>query len=199
VDHIHKESGSSVRLLQMYNPWGLRRWRGKWNNYDVKTWTEHPEIATVCGFEILVNDDGAEISSEGPDTFWISFEDFLRWFDELHSVWTPPSNGWHSIKYEVLHSFGLIIVLLVIKQILNNQVLYGSCFIRVNGNVIVIVQGLVDTLEAISLILILSMVSSHLSISMIHLMFQLYVFLFIICTNNPTVVAILLKEMNNNV
>ena len=127
MDHIKKESSGSsssssgstsnsssssgstsnnnyrrVRLLQLYNPWGLRRWRGKWNNYDVKTWTEeYPEIASACSFDLQVNDDGVEMASEGPDTFWISFEDFVRWFDEFHTVWTPPSDDWHSIKYEV--------------------------------------------------------------------------------------------------
>ena len=35
---------------------------------------------------------------EGQDVFWMSVEDFLKWFDVVHTVFTPPK-AWFTIKY----------------------------------------------------------------------------------------------------
>ena len=58
-----------VKLLELRNPWGSFEWTGDYGD-DSDKWT--PELKKACNF-----------SKEDDGTFWMCWEDFLLFFDEI--------------------------------------------------------------------------------------------------------------------
>lgn len=73
-----KSRNESIKLLKMRNPWGEDSWAGKWSRFSFE-WTRlSGELQ-----ESLLN------SSTKPNgQFFISFDDFVDYFDELYLVHT---------------------------------------------------------------------------------------------------------------
>eukprot|EP00854_Cymbomonas_tetramitiformis_P005783 gene5783-6975_t len=63
---------SSIKLLQLRNPWGSFEWKGDWSDNSTK-WQEHPDIKTSLAFE--PKDDG---------TFWMSYTDFCKHYNRVY-------------------------------------------------------------------------------------------------------------------
>jgi len=88
------------RLLQLRDPWGISRWKGRWSRHDKKQWTRRMQkrlgfeidvASRVDGMrELLKNLDAEDAndeykSSESDDgAFWISLEDFVSSFKWLY-------------------------------------------------------------------------------------------------------------------
>lgn len=72
------DSKKSIKLLKMRNPWGDDSWNGKWsrlsNNWNILT----KKLRTK-----LLND-----INKTQGMFYIQFEDFMAYFDELYFVHT---------------------------------------------------------------------------------------------------------------
>jgi calpain-15 len=68
-----------VRLLNIRNPWGYKEWNGAWSDKSPE-WTE--EAFKIFNVEKDVKEDGR---------FWISYEDFLKYFSTTHicKVYSP--------------------------------------------------------------------------------------------------------------
>ena len=64
-------SGDSghYRLLELRNPWGEFEWTGNFSDHSDK-WNAN--LKELCDF-----------SSEADGTFWMAWQDFLRFFDEV--------------------------------------------------------------------------------------------------------------------
>jgi len=75
VDHsytiLDAKEAMNIRLLQIRNPWGHGEWKGDWSDFS-PLWTESTKAA--FGVDDLNPDDGA---------FWMSFEDFLKYFTNI--------------------------------------------------------------------------------------------------------------------
>jgi calpain-15 len=78
---VQIDAGATARLLKIRNPWGHFEWKGDWSDNSSK-WTS--ETMQEVGY-VANADDG---------TFWMSFEDFQRYFESctichVHdSYWT---------------------------------------------------------------------------------------------------------------
>jgi hypothetical protein len=95
------------RLLQLRDPWGASRWRGKWSRYDTRSWSR--KLRERLGYTPVEScgvgggsDGNAELrrgsveerepdedqnEDDGADDggcFWISFQDFVCSFKMLH-------------------------------------------------------------------------------------------------------------------
>lgn len=70
-----------VRLLKLRNPWGKHEWKGKWSNY--RSWP--------CEIKSQIFDD-----CESNGTFWIAYEDFLKYFYDFTICKTRPT--WTSFR-----------------------------------------------------------------------------------------------------
>ena len=62
---------SSVRLVRIRNPWGVREWKGKWSATSAE-WTS--KIKRTIGDETCKQGDG---------TFFMSYEDMIQRFDHM--------------------------------------------------------------------------------------------------------------------
>lgn len=78
--------GGTVRILQLRNPWGAQDWVGDWSDVS-PLWT--PELKRRLHFE------GKDVG-----TFFISFEDFIRYFS--YTVVCKFSESYFSQCFEVL-------------------------------------------------------------------------------------------------
>ncbi|GIQ84807.1 hypothetical protein KIPB_006373, partial [Kipferlia bialata] len=95
--------GCSVRLVQLFNPWGAagktsksgqmtHEWRGPWSDEDTERWT--PELQETLNHQLA--DDGL---------FWMALPDFLGIYDKLDICRMLPTSmkgrsirgGWKSI------------------------------------------------------------------------------------------------------
>jgi hypothetical protein len=72
-------NNTRVRLLNIRNPWGYKEWNGAWSDTSSE-WTE--EAHKILNVEREVKEDGR---------FWISYEDFLKYFSTTHicKVYSP--------------------------------------------------------------------------------------------------------------
>lgn len=61
-------SDKQIRLIKLRNPWGYREWNGPWSDHS-PLWTD--EAKHQLSANLVVSDDGE---------FWMSFEDFFRFF-----------------------------------------------------------------------------------------------------------------------
>lgn len=87
-----------VDLLRIRNPWGQCEWSGAWSDHSVK-WKEVSETyKKAIGLE--VDDDGE---------FWMSFEDFKKYFDtleicnlhpDIEMKVQNPTRKWNMISFE---------------------------------------------------------------------------------------------------
>ena len=88
---LDEEDGEIVQLIQLYNPWGMRSWDGAWSNGD-HLWDGEIKLQTICGYN--------PEAGVGHHVFWMSYQDFMSWFDELTIV-VDPHHSWQSIVYQV--------------------------------------------------------------------------------------------------
>lgn len=63
-------NGKMIRLLKLRNPWGKKEWKGAWSN----TWPDWP---------VEIKNEISYIYDKNDGTFWISFEDILRDFNNI--------------------------------------------------------------------------------------------------------------------
>ncbi|CAE7291359.1 CAPN7 [Symbiodinium sp. CCMP2592] len=77
------------RLLFLKNPWGHTRWKGKFSPGDVQ-WQANPGLAEALNYDntaAVARDDGS---------FWISWEEVLRFFSHFYIAWSPSALTLHS-------------------------------------------------------------------------------------------------------
>lgn len=108
-------NGNSHDLLCLRNPWGHYEWKGDWSDYSDK-WT--PGLRKQLGVEN--RDDGV---------FWISFNDFLNYFDSVEFAHSP--NYFNDVcSFEHTDSFAKIYYV----QVSSLSTLSFSVFDRNNGS-----------------------------------------------------------------
>lgn len=65
----------------MKNPWSHLRWKGRYNENDVKNWT--PELQKYLNFDPRT----AQKIDNG--IFWISWDDLCQYYDVIYLSWSP--------------------------------------------------------------------------------------------------------------
>ena len=61
-------NGELIRLIRLRNPWGYKEWNGDWSDHS-NLWTYQSK--KILNANLIVEDDGA---------FWMSFNDFFKYF-----------------------------------------------------------------------------------------------------------------------
>ncbi|XP_036756881.2 calpain-7 isoform X3 [Manis pentadactyla] len=74
-------SNSGLRFIQLKNPWSHLRWKGRYNENDVKNWT--PELQKYLNFDPRT----AQKIDNG--IFWISWDDLCQYYDVMYLSWNP--------------------------------------------------------------------------------------------------------------
>eukprot|EP01119_Soliformovum_irregulare_P022275 TRINITY_DN7592_c0_g1_i1.p1 TRINITY_DN7592_c0_g1~~TRINITY_DN7592_c0_g1_i1.p1 ORF type:complete len:715 (-),score=219.41 TRINITY_DN7592_c0_g1_i1:61-2205(-) len=72
---------NGIKLMQVKNPWSLKRWKGPYSQNDTKRWT--PELQKALNFDVmtaLLYDNGV---------FWIDFDSVKKFFGKVHLNWNP--------------------------------------------------------------------------------------------------------------
>ena len=67
------------KLLMVKNPWGHKRYKGKWDLNDSKSWT--PEMKQHFGYNQLKTSDNG--------IFWIDIDSFCNAYENLYINWNP--------------------------------------------------------------------------------------------------------------
>ena len=80
-----RRGNKEIRLIQLRNPWGKDEWNGDWS--DVSPLWSHSERARLEIWEHESNDG----------IFWMSFDDFIDEFNELHICKVNPKFTYNSI------------------------------------------------------------------------------------------------------
>ncbi|XP_036851358.1 calpain-7 isoform X5 [Manis javanica] len=70
-----------LRFIQLKNPWSHLRWKGRYNENDVKNWT--PELQKYLNFDPRT----AQKIDNG--IFWISWDDLCQYYDVIYLSWSP--------------------------------------------------------------------------------------------------------------
>ncbi|XP_036756880.2 calpain-7 isoform X2 [Manis pentadactyla] len=70
-----------LRFIQLKNPWSHLRWKGRYNENDVKNWT--PELQKYLNFDPRT----AQKIDNG--IFWISWDDLCQYYDVMYLSWNP--------------------------------------------------------------------------------------------------------------
>ena len=91
IDAKHVES---FRLVKLRNPWGTFEWDGDWGDKS-ELWATHKHVAWACGWKKDAPDDG---------TFWMSWEDFVKYFDGLDVCFR--TQGMRELQFEVAEECG---------------------------------------------------------------------------------------------
>ena len=61
-------NGELIRLIRLRNPWGYKEWNGDWSDHS-NLWTY--DAKKILNANLIIEDDGA---------FWMSFNDFFKYF-----------------------------------------------------------------------------------------------------------------------
>ncbi|OLQ10354.1 Calpain-7 [Symbiodinium microadriaticum] len=77
------------RLLFLKNPWGHTRWKGKFSPGDVQ-WQANPGLAEALNY------DNTAAAARDDGSFWISWEEVLRFFSHFYIAWSPAALSLHS-------------------------------------------------------------------------------------------------------
>lgn len=77
---------TTVRLVRIRNPWGVKEWKGMWSA-NSEQWTEK-----------IRSEIGKDVCQQGDGTFFMSYEDMLQRFDHMdvckcHEGWISNSRG----------------------------------------------------------------------------------------------------------
>ncbi|CAG8611819.1 6340_t:CDS:10 [Cetraspora pellucida] len=78
---------NGLQLLQVKNPWSVKRWTGPYSHLDAINWT--PELMSLLEYDRLQaihNDDGI---------FWIDFDSVCKNFYLIHMSWNPELFKYH--------------------------------------------------------------------------------------------------------
>eukprot|EP00804_Cyclotella_cryptica_P011617 CCRYP_017509-RA/>CCRYP_017509-RA protein AED:0.04 eAED:0.04 QI:113/0.83/0.71/1/0.66/0.57/7/1872/973 len=76
------QTTNGTRLLQLKNPWASQGWKGKYSSNDKVSWSD-PNFCAEVGYDAhsaSIHDDGV---------FYISWDDVLIYFRNLHLSWNP--------------------------------------------------------------------------------------------------------------
>lgn len=65
------------RLVLIRNPRGHKEWSGEWSSRSIK-WQQFPTAKDMI--KTILDKRGPSIDLEDPTCFWMSFDDFLRYF-----------------------------------------------------------------------------------------------------------------------
>ncbi|KAK2956033.1 putative Calpain-type cysteine protease DEK1 [Blattamonas nauphoetae] len=76
-----KEMRDGTRLLQLKNPWGHKRWKGRFSETDITNWT--PARQREMGY----SPQAAQKIDDG--IFWIDLDSLLQYFGVCHFSWAP--------------------------------------------------------------------------------------------------------------
>lgn len=87
VDIVTPRKSGKIQLLRLRNPWGKVEWRGAWSD-------QSPE------WSLITDDVKAELglTCDQDGEFWMSFRDFLRYFDRLEICSLSPDLMTDEIK-----------------------------------------------------------------------------------------------------
>ena len=93
---IDPHKGIQVRLLKIRNPWGTNEWVGDWSDKSPK-WT--PELIEQVNYK-----------DEDNGTFWISYEDFCKFYTSTHicMVKNNYSLCYEKYNYDKNEAFNLV-------------------------------------------------------------------------------------------
>ncbi|GFR48950.1 hypothetical protein Agub_g10964 [Astrephomene gubernaculifera] len=74
-------TGRNVRLVKLRDPARQNEWKGDWSDSS-SLWDQHPAVARTLDFkrEAAAEGDAASGSARRDGSFWMTFEDFLRYF-----------------------------------------------------------------------------------------------------------------------
>jgi calpain-15 len=87
------------RLLKLRNPWGAFEWKGDWSD-ESPMWSKHPLVRTIVRPESFAKGSDAD-----DGIFWISWEDFLKYFDGIDVCLT--SSGMQDLSLHVYEGAGV--------------------------------------------------------------------------------------------
>lgn len=75
------QTKNGTRLLQLKNPWAYKSWRGKYSCHDHASWSN--------GLRKEVGYDPVLASKQDDGIFWVAWDDFLVYFQNIHLSWHP--------------------------------------------------------------------------------------------------------------
>lgn len=87
------QARDGTRLLEMKNPWASKSWTGKYSPQDKESWANYTLRA-----EVGYNPDLAGKKDDG--IFWISWEDVLRFFQNIQLSWNPALFHHHAVTHD---------------------------------------------------------------------------------------------------
>jgi len=73
--------GQRYRMVKMKNPWGRKRWKGKYSEGDTSNWT--PALKRALQF------DQTQAMQFDNGIFWIDWESMLQHFPSVYLSWNP--------------------------------------------------------------------------------------------------------------
>ncbi|KAJ1649158.1 cysteine protease [Dispira simplex] len=72
---------NGTRLLQLKNPWSVKRWKGPYSHLDTVRWT--PSLCQQLGYS-------PQLAGEQDNgIFWIDYDSICRIFHSIHLSWNP--------------------------------------------------------------------------------------------------------------
>lgn len=83
------------RLFLLKNPWSHMRWKGRFSDRDLRSWT--PEISETLHY----NPRNAQQFDNG--VFWIDYESILGVFDVFYLNWRPTLFQYTSCTHDMWH------------------------------------------------------------------------------------------------
>ena len=72
------KTSNGTRVLQLKNPWASKGWKGRFSPDDKESWKD-PDFCAEVGYTASQYDDGV---------FWISWDDILLYFRNIHLSWS---------------------------------------------------------------------------------------------------------------
>ncbi|KAL7976770.1 hypothetical protein Chor_008719 [Crotalus horridus] len=70
-----------LRFLQLKNPWSHLRWKGRYSENDIKSWTSE--------LQKYLNFDPRTAQKIDNGIFWIAWEDLCKYYDVIYLNWNP--------------------------------------------------------------------------------------------------------------
>jgi hypothetical protein len=86
------------RLVCLRNPWGSFEWKGDWSDTS-STWKKHPLVRALLKPETILSR-----SDKDDGMFWMSWDDFLKYFSSVDVCIT--SQGLQELSYHVYEGAG---------------------------------------------------------------------------------------------
>ncbi|XP_020508309.2 calpain-2 catalytic subunit isoform X1 [Labrus bergylta] len=100
AEEVHSR-GRLVQLVRVRNPWGQVEWTGEWSDGS-------------CQWDTVSSDDKSKLNHVSEDgEFWMSYSDFIKWFDKLEICNLTPDTllsddvgHWNNYQFEGMWRVG---------------------------------------------------------------------------------------------